>query len=39
MEYLSNNITLSIPEGAFPLSTDSILLSDHMLSIISEHIC
>jgi len=28
MEYLSNNITLSIPEGAFPLSTDSILLSD-----------
>lgn len=28
MEHLSNNITLSIPEGTFPLSTDSILLSD-----------
>jgi tRNA1(Val) A37 N6-methylase TrmN6 len=28
MEHLSNNITLRIPEGAFPLSTDSILLSD-----------
>ena len=28
MEYLSNNLTLHIPEGAFPLSTDSILLSD-----------
>lgn len=28
MEYLGNNITLSVPEGAFPLSTDSILLSD-----------
>ena len=28
MEYLSNNITLEIPQGAFPLSTDSILLSD-----------
>ena len=28
MEYLGNNITLSIHEGAFPLSTDSILLSD-----------
>lgn len=28
MEHLGNHITLSIPEGAFPLSTDSILLSD-----------
>lgn len=28
MEHLANHITLSIPEGAFPLSTDSILLSD-----------
>ena len=28
MEQLSNNISLQIPEGAFPLSTDSILLSD-----------
>lgn len=28
MEYLSNGFTLNIPEGVFPLSTDSILLSD-----------
>lgn len=28
MEQLSNNIFLRVPEGAFPLSTDSILLSD-----------
>ena len=28
MEQLSNNISLHIPEGAFPLSTDSIALSD-----------
>ncbi len=28
METLSNGFTLDIPEGAFPLSTDSILLSD-----------
>lgn len=28
MEYLSNGFTLDIPPGAFPLSTDSILLSD-----------
>ncbi len=28
MEYLPNNITLHIPTGCFPLSTDSILLSD-----------
>ena len=28
MEYLSNGYTLDIPSGAFPLSTDSILLSD-----------
>ncbi|MBE6958645.1 MAG: methyltransferase domain-containing protein [Ruminococcaceae bacterium] len=28
METLSNGYTLNIPEGAFPLSTDSILLSD-----------
>ncbi len=28
MEYLSNNFTLHIPPGCFPLSTDSILLAD-----------
>ena len=28
METLANGFTLDIPEGAFPLSTDSILLSD-----------
>ncbi len=28
MEYLQNGLTLQIPEGCFPLSTDSILLSD-----------
>ena len=28
METLSNGFTLAIPDGAFPLSTDSILLSD-----------
>lgn len=28
MEYLSNEFTLDIPKGTFPLSTDSILLSD-----------
>ena len=28
METLANGFTLEIPEGAFPLSTDSILLSD-----------
>lgn len=28
MEYLHNGFTLDIPSGAFPLSTDSILLSD-----------
>lgn len=28
MEILSNGFTLDIPEGAFPLSTDSILLCD-----------
>ena len=28
MEQLPNGYTLSIPEGAFPLSTDSILLAD-----------
>ena len=28
METLTNGFTLEIPEGAFPLSTDSILLSD-----------
>ena len=28
METLSNGFTLDIPKGAFPLSTDSILLSD-----------
>jgi tRNA1(Val) A37 N6-methylase TrmN6 len=27
MEYLSNNLTLQIPPGAFPLSTDSMVLS------------
>ena len=28
MEQLANGYTLDVPEGAFPLSTDSILLSD-----------
>lgn len=28
MEYLQNGFTLNIPEGCFPLSTDSMLLSD-----------
>ncbi len=28
MEYLSHNLTLHIPDGCFPLSTDSILLAD-----------
>ena len=28
MEYLQNGFTLSIPQGCFPLSTDSVLLSD-----------
>ncbi len=28
MEYLPNNLTLHIPHGCFPLSTDSILLAD-----------
>ena len=28
MEQLANGFTLDIPEGAFPLSTDSVLLSD-----------
>lgn len=28
MEYLQNGFTLHIPDGCFPLSTDSILLSD-----------
>lgn len=30
METLSNGFTLEIPEGTFPLSTDSILLSDFL---------
>ena len=28
MEYLQNDFTLEIPQGCFPLSTDSILLAD-----------
>lgn len=28
MEYLQNGFTLEVPKGCFPLSTDSILLSD-----------
>ena len=28
MEYLQNGLTLDIPQGCFPLSTDSILLAD-----------
>ncbi len=32
MDTLSNGFTLDIPEGAFPLSTDSILLSDFVKS-------
>ena len=28
MEYLQNGFTLDIPQGCFPLSTDSILLAD-----------
>ena len=28
MEYLQNGFTLNIPQGCFPLSTDSILLAD-----------
>ena len=28
MEYLSNGLTLEIPEGVFPLGTDSMALAD-----------
>ena len=28
MEYLPNGLTLDIPEGCFPLSTDSIALAE-----------
>lgn len=38
MERLFNGFTLNIPDGSFPLSTDSMLLTDFVLPVKNAHI-